>query len=87
MIDSNRNLPIANIDALALLERENRRLKRELSHIKNARAQEKTATTTLLNQHKVATYTQRERERTLALLLANLPSIILLSNHDDSLTT
>jgi PAS domain S-box-containing protein len=58
------------------LERENRKLKREVSHLHNALAQEKTALTTLLNQQKVNTFIQRERERYLALLLANSPNII-----------
>ena len=63
------------------LERENRRMRREIAHLKNTILQEKMATTTMLNQHKASTYTQRERERYLALLLANSPSIILFLNH------
>ncbi len=65
---------------VAQLEREIRRLHREVAHLKNAIAQEKTATTTLLNQQKASTFIQRERERYLALLLANSPSIILFLN-------
>ena len=59
------------------LERENRKLNREITHLKNAIIQEKTAYTTVLNQQKASTFIQRERERYLALLLANSPSIIL----------
>ncbi len=62
---------------LIQLERENRKLNREIAHLKNAIAQEKTAYTTVLNQQKASTFIQRERERYLALLLANSPSIIL----------
>ena len=58
-------------------EREIRKLNRELTHMKNAIAQEKIAYTTILNQQKAATFIIRERERYLALLLANSPSIIL----------
>ena len=63
------------------LERENRRLKRMVAHLENTVEQEKIAYTTILNQHKASTYTQRERERYLALLLANSPSIILFLNY------
>ncbi len=59
------------------LEREIRKLNREISHLKHAIANEKTAYTTVLNQQKASTFIQRERERYLALLLANSPSIIL----------
>ena len=59
------------------LEREIRKLNREISHLSNAIAQEKTAYTTVLNQQKASTFIVRERERYLALLLANSPSIIL----------
>lgn len=59
------------------LERENRKLCREIIHLKNAVVQEKLASTTILNQQKASTFIQRERERYLALLLANSPSIIL----------
>lgn len=66
---------------LKLLERENRKLRREIVHLKNSITQEKIASTTILNQHKASTFLQRERERNLSLLLANSPSIILfLSN-------
>ncbi len=64
----------------AQLERENRKLHREIIHLKNAIVQEKLASTTILNQHKAATFLQRERDRYLALLLANSPSIILFLN-------
>lgn len=67
-----------NIQAqLTGLERENRKLRREITHLKNAVSHEKLASTTLLNQQKASTFIQRERERYLALLLANSPSIIL----------
>lgn len=66
---------------LAELERENRKLRRENTHLKNAITQEKLAATTVLNQYKSSTFIQRERERYLALLLANSPSIILILNH------
>ncbi len=54
-----------------------RKLNREISHLKNAISQEKIAYTTVLNQQKASTFIQREREKYLALLLANSPSIIL----------
>ncbi len=66
--------------SLAQAERENRKLRREITHLKNAVVQEKLASTTILNQHKASTFIQRERERYLALLLANSPSIILFLN-------
>jgi len=62
---------------LTELERENRKLRRTNTHLQNAIAQEKIAYTTVLNQQKASTFIQRERERYLALLLANSPSIIL----------
>ncbi len=65
---------------LTQLERENRKLNREIVHLKNAVIQEKLASTTILNQYKASTFIQRERERYLALLLANSPSIILFLN-------
>ncbi len=65
----------------AQLARENRRLQREISRLNNAITQEKLASTTLLNQQKASTFIQRERERYLALLLANSPSIILFLNN------
>ena len=68
------------LSRLAQLERENRKLQREITHLKNAVVQEKLASTTILNQHKASTFIQRERERYLALLLANSPSIILFLN-------
>ncbi len=64
-------------EKLTQYEREIRKLNREISHLKNAIVQEKTAYTTVLNQQKASTFIQRERERYLALLLANSPSIIL----------
>jgi len=63
------------------LQRENRKLHREVTHLKNAIAQEKIAYTTVLNQQKASTFIQRERERYLTLLLANSPSIIMFLNH------
>ncbi len=77
-------MPDEEKDALARvvqLERENRKLAREIVHLKNAIVQEKLASTTVLNQHKSSTFIQRQRERYLALLLANSPSIILFLNH------
>ena len=68
------------LSRLTQLERENRKLQREITHLKNAVIQEKLASTTILNQHKASTFIQRERERYLALLLANSPSIILFLN-------
>jgi len=62
------------------LQRENRKLNREVTHLKNAIAQEKVAYTTVLNQQKASTFIQRERERYLALLLANSPNIIMFLN-------
>ena len=71
------NEDIAAQSKLKDCEREVRRLNRELSHMKDAIAQEKTAYTTILNQQKASTFIIRERERYLALLLENSPSIIL----------
>jgi len=62
------------------LQRENRKLNREIRYLKNAIAQEKIAYTTVLNQQKASTFIRRERERYLTLLLANSPSIILFIN-------
>ena len=62
------------------LQRENRKLNREVTHLKHAIAREKIAYTTVLNQQKASTFIQRERERYLSLLLANSPSIILFLN-------
>lgn len=62
------------------LERENKRLRREIAHLKVAVFQEKIASTTILNQQKVSTHVHRERERYLTLLLSNSPSIILFLN-------
>ncbi len=73
----NTHLDIDMQSKIILLEREIRKLNREVSHLKNAISQEKTAYTTVLNQQKASTFIQRERERYLALLLANSPSIIL----------
>ncbi|MCL2564748.1 MAG: PAS domain-containing protein [Defluviitaleaceae bacterium] len=67
-------------EELKVLKRENRKLSREITHLKAAIAQEKIAYTTVLNQQKASTFIQRERERYLALLLANSPSIILILN-------
>jgi len=67
-------------EQLKELQRENRKLSREVTRLKNAVAHEKIAYTTILNQQKAATFIQRERERYLALLLANSPSIILFLN-------
>ena len=64
-------------EILVKVERENRKLNREIVHLKNAISQEKTAYTTILNQQKASTFIMRERERYLMLLLANSPSIIL----------
>jgi len=61
---------------LAAYELENRRLKREVTHLQQAIKREKTAYTTVLNQQKASTFIQRERERNLSLLLANSPNII-----------
>ena len=65
---------------VAAFERENRKLRREIEHLKKAIQQEKLACTALLNRQSASTYIQRERERYLKLLLANSPSIILLLN-------
>src|SRR5215510_2241521 len=61
-------------------EREIRKLNREITHLKHAVAQEKTAYTTILNQQKASTFLIRERERYLMLLLANSPSIIIFAS-------
>jgi len=63
------------------LEREIRKLNREIAHLKETITNEKTAHITLLNQQKASTFVQRERERYLAMLLANSPSIILFLNN------
>ena len=65
------------------LRRENRKLTREITYLKNAIKQEKIAYTTVLNQQRASTFVQRERERYLALLLVNSPSIILFLNQAD----
>ena len=62
------------------LERENRKLRREITHLKAAIEQEKFASTTILNQHIASTFLQRERDRYLKLLLSNSPNIILFLN-------
>ena len=67
-------------EQLKQYERDIRKLNREISHLKEAIAQEKTANTTVLNQQKASTFINRERERYLALLLANSPNIILFLN-------
>ncbi len=67
-------------EKLRQYEREIRRLNRDVSHLKDAIKQEKIAYVTVLNQQKASTFIQRERERYLALLLANSPSIILFLN-------
>lgn len=64
-------------EKVAQYERDIRKLNREISHLKNAIAQEKIAYTTVLNQQKASTFIQREREKYLSLLLANSPSIIM----------
>ena len=74
------NLNASIEDQLKELQRANRKLTRENIHLKNAITQEKLAYTTVLNQQKASTFIQRERERYLALLLANSPSIILFLN-------
>ena len=63
------------------LEREVRKLNREVSHLKGTIINEKIAHSTSLNQQKASTFVQRERERYLAMLLANSPSIILFLNN------
>jgi len=72
---SNEDIDIQS--KLTQYEREIRRLNREILHMSQAIAQEKTAYTTILNQQKASTFIMRERERYLMLLLANSPSIIL----------
>ena len=76
MADTDKSRADEEPGELALLQRENRKLRREITHLENAVKQEKLASTTLLNQQKASTFIQRERERYLALLLANSPSII-----------
>lgn len=70
-------------DRLKTLERDNRKLMREVRHLENAIAQEKIAYTTVLNQQKAGTFIQRERERYLTLLLANSPNIIIFLSPED----
>lgn len=79
-MDEAKNEDKGALSQPAQLEREIRRLHREVAHLKNAVAQEKIASTTILNQQKASTFIQRERERYLTLLLANSPSIILFLN-------
>jgi signal transduction histidine kinase/ActR/RegA family two-component response regulator len=74
------NLEKTEQEQIKRLMRENRKLNREVTHLKHAIAQEKIAYTTVLNQQKASTFIQRERERYLALLLANSPSIIIILN-------
>ena len=63
------------------LERDIRKLNREVAHLQETITNEKIAHITLLNQQKASTFVQRERERYLAMLLANSPSIILFLNN------
>ncbi len=80
MGDANLNKTDADshsLSRLEQLERENRKLNREISRLKSTIVQEKIASTSMLNQQKASTFIQRARERYLALLLANSPSIIL----------
>ena len=63
------------------LERDIRKLNREVAHLNETITNEKTAHITLLNQQKASTFVQRERERYLSMLLANSPSIILFLNN------
>ncbi|MDR2892874.1 MAG: response regulator [Deltaproteobacteria bacterium] len=80
---TDQNVPDTGNDILARLEqleRENRKLRRENTHLKNISTQERLAAVTVLNQYKARTFTRREQERALALLLANSPSIILFLN-------
>jgi signal transduction histidine kinase len=61
------------IDAL---ERENRRLNRELTRLKHIANQERAAYTSILNQEKSKAFLHRELGRYLMLLLENSPNII-----------
>ena len=71
------NDDIRLLEKIASFEAQLQKLKRENSHLKQSISHEKTAYTTVLNQQKAATFIQREREKYLALLLANSPSIII----------
>ena len=78
MAEFDNNIEEAHLLAhIKELERENRKLKREVVHLENAITQEKTAYITVTNRQKASTFIQRERERYLTLLLANSPSIII----------
>ena len=65
------------MDELQRLQRENRKLTREISHLKQYAVQERSVYVSMLNQEKARTFLQRERERCLMLLLANSPNIIV----------
>jgi signal transduction histidine kinase/CheY-like chemotaxis protein len=65
------------------MEKEIRLLKRQITHLETALKQSKIATTTLVNQHKAITLTERMRDRYLAMLLSNSPSFVFfLDSHN-----
>ena len=65
------------MDEIKQLQRENRKMQRKIAHLKNAIVQEKLASPTILNQQKVSTYIQRERDRYLALVLGHTMAEVL----------
>jgi PAS domain S-box-containing protein len=64
-------------EKIKTLERENRRLQREITRLKDSASQERSAYSSVLNQEKARTFLHRERGRYLMLLLANSPNIIM----------
>ena len=72
---------IDTTEKIQQLERELRKRNREIAHLEGAIKNEKIAHITLLNQQKANTFAQRERERYLAMLLSNSPSIIIFLNN------
>ncbi|MCL2604219.1 MAG: ATP-binding protein [Defluviitaleaceae bacterium] len=63
-------------EKITFLERENRRLNREIARLKDSASQERSAYASALNQEKTKTFLHKERGRYLMLLLANSPNII-----------
>ncbi|MCL2500944.1 MAG: ATP-binding protein [Defluviitaleaceae bacterium] len=63
-------------ERITFLERENRRLNREITRLKDSASQERSAYASALNQEKTKTFLHKERGRYLMLLLANSPNII-----------
>jgi signal transduction histidine kinase/CheY-like chemotaxis protein len=70
-------------DRLAVLEKELRKKKREISRLQCALEQDKMITNAKSNQMAIRTIAQRERDRFLQLILINSPNIILFFDHTE----